>query len=142
MTNKALSKLDKKIPIYGDIKHRDKKPPSEEAEQMTIFNWLRNNHPRFAKVATHVKNEGLKSAAECKKDAMNGLCKGFSDIAIVGHPAFFCELKKCDPTKSKISEDQEEFLLTSLELGAFACVALGHKGFIEAFNEWVVLQNA
>ena len=134
--NKALSKLDPTIKIYGDKSHRNKKPPSEDSEQMTIFNELRVNYPDLAKLATHVLNEGKKSQAQARKDSLMGLCAGFSDIVIIGTPVFLCELKKEDMTKSKISDDQESFLLSSIESGAFACVALGHKGFFEALKEW------
>lgn len=139
--NKALSKLDSLIPIYGDRSHRNKKPPSENAEQMTIFNELRVNYPDLAKLATHILNEGNKSQAQARKDSLMGLCPGFSDIVIIGSPVFLCELKKEDMTKSKVSEGQESFLLSSIESGAFACIALGHKGFFEALEEWIKCTN-
>jgi hypothetical protein len=138
--SKALSKLDKSIKIYGDQSVRMKKPPTENAEQITIFNTLRRDYPELARLATHIKNEGKKTIGEAQKDAQMGLNAGFSDIVIIGTPTFLCELKKCDPTKSKISIDQETFLINSQDAGAFACVALGHKGFIEAFTEWLKLQ--
>jgi len=135
--SKALSKLDKRIKIFGDESVRMKKPPTENAEQITIFNALRRDYPELATLATHVKNEGKKTIGEAQKDALMGLNAGFSDIVIIGSPVFLCELKKCDPTKSKISDDQETFLINSQDAGAFACVALGCHGFFEALEAWI-----
>ena len=129
-------KLDKNIIVFGDQKFRDKKCPSEEAEQVTIFNQLRANYPELADLATHIKNEGLKSYKVASKDAINGLNKGFSDIIIIGSPVFVCELKKADFTKSRASKEQQEFLINAQNAGAFACIALGHKGFFEALEAW------
>lgn len=141
MKQKALRKLDDRIAIYGCKKHRSKNPPSEDAEQMTIFNELRVNYPDVAAVATHVKNEGKKTHAEVKKDYQMGLLAGFSDIVIAGNPTMFCELKKEDITKSKISEQQEDFLIRAQKRGSFAFVALGHKGFLEGLRAWVDAQR-
>lgn len=132
-------KLDKNIVVFGDTKFRDKNCPSEDAEQITIFNQLRANYPRLAKLATHIKNEGLKTKGTAAKDAINGLNKGFSDIIIIGSPVFVCELKKADFTRSRASKEQQSFLLAAQGAGAFACIALGHKGFFEALEAW---QNA
>ena len=76
------------------------------------------------------------SASEAKKDHLMGLLAGFSDIVIIGSPVFLCELKKADITKSKISDDQEAFLINAQKAGAFVCVALGHKGFFDALEAW------
>lgn len=130
-------KIDQRIKVYGCQKLRMEKPPSENAEQITIFNELRLNYPELAKLATHILNEGNKSHAQAEKDAQMGLCKGFSDIIIIGNPVFVCELKKRDFTKSKISKEQQSFLIAAQESGAFACVALGCDGFFEALEEWI-----
>ena len=129
-------KIDSKIKVFGDKKLRMKKPPSEDAEQVTIFNHLRLHYPELAALACHVKNEGNKSQAQAQKDARMGLCKGFADIVIIGNPVFLCELKKADFTKSRISKEQESFLLAAQNEGSFACVALGHNGFFEALEAW------
>jgi hypothetical protein len=129
-------KIDPRIKVFGDKKLRMKKPPSENAEQITIFNHLRLHYPEIAALAAHVKNEGKKSQGEAQKDAQMGLNPGFSDIIIIGNPVFVCELKKRDFTKSRISDDQQEFLLASQDAGAFACVALGALGFFDALEEW------
>jgi hypothetical protein len=45
-------------------------------------------------------------------------------------------------TLSKIDQDQIDYLVIAQRLGAFSCVALGYLGAIEAFNEWLELNNA
>ena len=137
----ALSKLNKTIPIYGDVKYRNKKCPKESVEQKTIFNELRLNHPTQARLATHVKNEGKRTDAQINEDKQQGLNTGFSDVIIIGSPVFVCEVKREDMTTSTYTEEQESFLLAAIESGAFVCVALGHKGFFEAFKEWKCTQT-
>ena len=132
-------KIDPSIKVYGCKMYRDKKCPTENAEQITIFNHLRLHYPELAKLSTHILNEGKKSQAQAAKDAQMGLTAGFSDIIIIGCPVFVCELKKRDFTKSKISKEQEDFLINADKSGAFACVALGAVGFFEALEAW---QNA
>ena len=137
----ALSKLDKRIPIYGNTEYRNKKCPKESAEQKTIFNELRINQPSIAKLATHIKNEGKRTEAQINEDKQQGLNTGFSDVIIIGHPVMVCEVKREDMTMSSYTEDQESFLVAAIESGAFAFIALGHKGFFEALEEWKCMQT-
>jgi len=132
----ALSKLDKSIKIYGDTDFRGKSCPKEGAEQVTIFNELRINHPEIAKLATHIKNEGKRTEAQISEDKRMGLNTGFSDVIIFGCPPMVCEVKRADMTKSTYTDEQEQFLIDAKESGAFAFIALGHKGFFEALKDW------
>ena len=134
-------KVSNKINVFGDVSFRDKKCPSEDAEQITIMNWLRINYNKYFELAVHVKQEGLKTKGEASKDSIMGLRKGWSDITIVGNPMMLCELKRADHTKSRLSVDQSDFLIKAENAGAFSCVALGHEGFILAFKEWIKLQE-
>lgn len=120
------------LPVYGDTKYRDKKCPSEDAEQITFFNQIRNIEP----CAIHVKNEGKRHCKQAAKDKANGLVKGAPDIWIPGKQTFLCELKRQDHTLCKLGDDQIEFLANARDGGAFVCVALGYKAAIEAYNEW------
>jgi hypothetical protein len=43
---------------------------------------------------------------------------------------------KSQSPSAKISQEQIDFLLSAQSLGAFCCIALGHKAAIEAFNDW------
>jgi hypothetical protein len=133
-------KIDKRIAVYGDTKLRSK-CPKEDIEQMTIFLWLKTNHPVYFSRAVHVKQEGKKSFYTANKDAQMGLNKGWSDITIVGSPMLLCELKRADFTKGKLRESQSDFLIDAQNAGAFVGVALGNKGFIDMFEKWLLLQK-
>lgn len=128
-------KLLKDIKTYGDQSYRGKCPP-ESAEQITFFNWLRANHSDIAMVTTHIRNEGKRSHAQTARYKAEGMQGGQADIIIAGAPAFVCELKRADHTQSKWQKGQQEYLIQCEAMGAFACVALGHKGAIEAFADW------
>jgi hypothetical protein len=68
------------------------------------------------------------------------MTEGASDIIIPGCPAFVCELKRRDHTKSKWQDGQLEYLETAQKAGAFVCVALGADAAMEAFEEWLKSQ--
>jgi hypothetical protein len=127
-------KLPKTIPIYGDTTYRGD-CPKESAEQITFINTIRARYPdTWGKIATHVRNEGKKTVQQIKREKMEGMVTGASDIVI---GSFWCELKRQDHTKSKISDDQVEFLETQIELGFFGCIALGWQGALEAFEAYL-----
>ena len=127
--------LQNDLKVYGDTSFRGE-CPKESAEQITFFNWLRKNHPDIAMAATHVRNEGNRSIQQTMRQKAEGMQAGFADIIIAGCPAFVCELKRKDHTKSRWQKGQQESLMAAQELGAFVCVALGYEAAIEAFTEW------
>lgn len=129
------------ICLYGNQKFRDKKCPSEAAEQMTFVNYVRAQYPdSLGLILLHPKNEGQlingQFSAVSKARAM-GMVKGAADIIIPGNPAFVCEIKRADRTLSAISDEQIAYLYVAKSAGAFACVALGHAAAIDAFNDWL-----
>ena len=68
-----------------------------------------------------------------------GMTPGAADIVIPGSPAFVCELKRKDHTKSQWQDGQIEYLEASKKAGAFVCVALGCDAAWLAFQEWAQL---
>ena len=64
------------------------------------------------------------------------MCVGASDIIIPAAPAFCCELKRLDHTKSSWQKGQIDFLLAAQQQGAFCCVALGYLAALEAIEQW------
>lgn len=129
------------VPIYGDITFRGK-CHLEKVEQASIFNWLRVNHPEYWAVAVHIRNEDQGSARKAAKiKAEGGMVTGASDVQIPGCPSMVCEVKRRDITQSRFQKGQPEYLKAAIDIGAFACVALGAEGFILAFNEWKEMQN-
>ena len=134
-------KIPKSVPLYGT---KSKEYNTEAAEQITFVNLIRRDYPdTYGKIITHVKNErqlrGNQFSAIARDRAM-GQVKGCSDIIIPGCPAFVCEVKSRS-NKAKISDEQIEYLLAAQECGAFACVALGYAGAIEAFNDWLKINK-
>lgn len=127
-------KLSKTIPTYGDASYRGE-CPKESAEQITFINTIRARYPdTWGKIAIHIKNEGKRTAQQIRREKMEGMVTGASDIVI---GSFWCELKRQDHTKSKISDEQIEFLEAQIELGFFGCIALGWEGAIEAFEAYL-----
>ena len=131
-------KFESDIPVYGDIDYRSKKCPTETAEQITFFNWLRREYPdSYGLIAIHIRNEGKRTIHQTIREKAEGMVSGAADIVIPGCPAFVCELKRQDHTQSHWEDGQQEYLKAAQNAGAFVCVALGYKAAIEAFNVWI-----
>lgn len=127
-------KIDPRIRVYGNLDHRDKKCPKEEAEQITFVNQVRKHNPKTLLI--HVKNEGKRTLQQAQLDKANGMQSGTSDILIVGSPAFVCELKRQDHTLCQWQPLQQEYLIEAQEQGCFAVVAFGWKAAFEAYLDW------
>lgn len=135
-----LDKLDGTgVMVFGDTTYRGA-CPAEKMEQMTFFNQLRLLYPdTLGKLATHPRNEGLVSRGQFNAMARykaEGMSPGAADIIIPGAPAFVCELKRLDHTKSAWQPGQIEYLTTAAKIGAFTCIALGHAAALEAVEAW------
>jgi hypothetical protein len=124
------------IKVFGSKEFRDPKCPSETSEQVTFFNVLRQLRPELGAIAVHPRNEGKRSWGQVARQKAEGMTKGASDIIIPGSPAFVCELKRKDHTKSRLEIEQTDYLLACQNMGAFACIALGWEGAMEAVNDW------
>lgn len=122
--------------VYGDMSFRGD-CPSETAEQVTAFNRIRSKYAQIAKIALHPRNEGKRTRNQAMKESAEGLTKGASDIIIPGAPAFVCELKRRDHTKSAWQPGQVEFLEQCRDRGAFVCLALGADAFEEGLQQWL-----
>jgi hypothetical protein len=125
------------LPVYGDQDYRNKKCPVESAEQITFFNTLRRDYPELGRIAIHPRNEGKRTANQTQRQKAEGMTAGAADIIIPGSPAFVCELKRIDHTLCAWEPDQLEYLATAQTMGAFVCVALGHKAALEALEVWI-----
>ena len=130
------------IPCYGDRKFRGA-CPREDLEQVSIINRIRQEYPEtYGRIVLHPRNEGLKEKGQFStvlKHKAEGMAKGASDVIIPGRPAFVCEIKRCDHTKSAWQDGQIEFLEAAQSAGAFVCVALGAVAAWQASEEWVRL---
>jgi hypothetical protein len=114
--------------------------PKEELEQVTFFNRLRRDYPEsYGLIALHPRNEGQLRGGQHSalvRQKAEGMTIGAADIIIPGCPAFVCEMKRRDHTKSAWQDGQIEYLIAAKEAGAFACVALGWEAAWLAFEEW------
>ena len=128
------------LKVYGDTSYRGD-CPQESAEQITFFGQLRARYPdTLGVLALHPKNEEKRKGRQFQqlaRDKAMGLAPGASDIKIPGGPAFVCEMKRQDHTKSKWQDDQLEYLEAAHNAGAFACVALGWEAAMEAVEDWL-----
>lgn len=132
-------KLPAGIPVYGDPAFRGK-CHQEHVEQASFFGRLRREYPdSYGLIALHPRNEGLLIGGQFRaiqKHRSEGMAKGAADIVIPGRPAFVCELKRLDHTKSNWQDGQIEYLEAAQAAGAFVCIALGAAAAWQAFDEW------
>ena len=127
------------LDVYGDTQFRGD-CPQEGAEQITFFGMLRAEYPdTLGVLALHPKNEEKRQGKQFRqldRDKAMGLSPGASDIIIPGNPAFVCEMKRQDHTKSQWKKGQQEYLWAAKSQGAFTAVALGWEAALRAVKEW------
>lgn len=127
-------KFNQKLKVYGDQQWRGE-CPLENAEQVTFFNQLRKKYPdTYGKIAIHTRNEGKRTKQQTDYLKIEGMVTGAADVICLN---FVCEIKRKDHTQSHWQQGQEEYLLISQELGAFACVALGYEAALQAFDDFL-----
>lgn len=137
-------KIPTNIKVYGDIKYRGE-CDDESEEQVTFFNQLRKLYPdSYGAIAVHVRNEQRLSKGQfyaLKRHKAEGMVTGAADIIIPGNPAFVCEMKRMNHTKSKLTDKQLKYLTAAQSLDAFACIALGYKAALEAFGDYLKMKE-
>lgn len=121
------------IPLYGNPNYRGQ-CPTEAMEQATLFARLRTT--KLGRLAIHPRNEGSRTHTQTALQKAQGLTPGASDVMIPGGQTFLCELKRLDHTKSKLTQDQVDYLHDAQQEGAFVCIALGADAAWEAFEQW------
>lgn len=130
-------KFPPKIKVYGNLDFRGN-CPSETLEQVTFFNRLRTWYgDSWGRVALHPRNEGQRHFRQVAREKAEGMVKGAADVIIVGSPAFVCEIKRRDHTKSQWQDGQQEFLHAAKETGSFVVIALGADAAWEAFADYL-----
>jgi len=129
------------IPIFGDMDFRGE-CANETAELIGFFKLLEREYPSMHAIATHVRNEGKRSKFQGYKQQQEGMNTGASDIIIPCSPPIVIELKRRNHTLSAISGKQVSYLSSAHIYGAFACVALGAVGAMEAVRSWHSINKA
>lgn len=122
--------------VYGDKGYRGT-CPTENAEQVAFFDYIRLKHPSIAEIAIHQRNEGVRSYGQARWHKREGLTKGAADIIIPSFVPFVCELKRKNHTLSKWSDGQLDYLKRAHVEGAYACVAFGFDACVRAFENWL-----
>ena len=84
------------IKVFGDTTYRNKKCPSEGAEQITFFNYIRKLEP----TAVHIKNEGKRTYSQVSAEKAQGMTPGAPDIIIPGCPT--ATIFKSSPGKRRV----------------------------------------
>jgi hypothetical protein len=129
--------MTSEVKIFGHTLPRGVPAPIEDDEQVTAFNWLRENHLALWSIALHPKNEGRRTGRQAAADKLRGaLNTGAADIIIPASPSFVCELKS-RRAGAKPTPEQWAYLQSAAALGSFACVAYGHKSFEQAIELYV-----
>lgn len=91
----------------------------------------------YGAIAVHIRNEGQRRQGQANWQKAEGMTPGAADIIIPGSPAFVCELKRRDHTKSGWQDGQIEYLQAAQAAGAYVCIALGCDAAMEAFHDWL-----
>ncbi len=130
-----LKKIPADIKVFGDTGFRGK-CPLEVAEQVSFLALLGLKYPDLAAIAVHIRNEGKRTARQGFNQKQEGMNTGASDIVIPCNPPILIELKRRDHTLCSVSAKQIDYLSKSQEQGAFACLALGAAGAMEAVEQW------
>ena len=130
-----LKRIPDYIPVFGDVNYRGE-CVTETAELTGFFRLLEKEYPTLAAIATHIRNEGKRTKFQGYKQQQEGMNTGASDIIIPCSPPIVIELKRRNHTLSAISAKQVSYLSSAHCYGAFACVALGALGAMEAVKAW------
>lgn len=130
-----LKQIPDYITVYGDTAYRGE-CATETAELIGFFRQLEKYYPSLAAIATHIRNEGKRTKFQGYKQQQEGMNTGASDIIIPCSPPIVIELKRRNHTLSAISAKQVSYLSSAHCYGAFACVALGALGAMEAVKAW------
>jgi hypothetical protein len=123
------------IKVYGGL-HRGP-CRTERAEQIDAISWLTYHYPVEATLTFHAPNETAGNAFHHAMRAKEGVKAGVPDIIHLGGTdvwrAGLFEMKRLDRTKSRLSDEQREFLESASERGCFAAVCYGFEAFKEAW---------
>lgn len=115
----------------------------EGKEQAALFAILAVKHPEVARLAFHVPNGGhrhIKVAAEMKRQ---GVKAGVSDIILPmargGWFGLFIEFKAAPPNDSRVSPEQNAFLLRMEQQGYYATVCRGIDEALRVIEHYLAL---
>lgn len=113
---------------------------SERCEQIDAVGWLERNHPDRWPLIWHTPNEARASPQHMQMRRKEGVKAGVPDIIDATGPITgFFEMKRQDSSKSRVSEEQREFLQAAADRGHFCAVCYGFSAFKEAYADFLAL---
>lgn len=110
---------------------------TERCEQIDCISWLKRNHPDRWPLIFHCPGETKASPQHMQMRAKEGVKAGPPDIIDLDRWPGLFELKRLDRTKSKVSKEQKDFLLTGAERGHFAAIVYGFEQFKLAYADYL-----
>lgn len=124
------------------VKPKSKMPvPTEEQEQIILFNWARLNQNKYPELKQlfHIPNGGARSKTEAARFKAAGVKAGVPDIFLPAakgpYNGLFIELKRM--TGGRVSEEQKAFIAAMHEAGYAAVVACGWKAAAEIIENYL-----
>lgn len=127
------------LPKFGDLP-KSTNNPAEDYVLSSVVSRIRKDYPTtYGLVSFHVKNESKRTTTQIKIDKLKGLTKGVSDLIVIGNPTLCMEIKK--DNSCRFEDGQLQFLEQAQKGGAFACLAIGYQGALEAFHHWIEIQK-
>ena len=127
------------LPKFGDLP-KSTNNPAEDYVLSSVVSRIRKDYPTtYGLVAFHVKNESKRTTTQIKIDKMKGLTNGVSDLIVMGDPTLCMEIKK--DNSCRFEDGQLQFLEQAQKGGAFACLAVGYQGALDAFHHWIEIQK-
>ena len=127
------------LPKFGDLP-KSTSNPAEDYVLSSVVSRIRKDYPTtYGLVAFHVKNESKRTTTQIKIDKLKGLTKGVSDLIVIGNPTLCMEIKK--DNSCRFEDGQLQFLEQAQKGGAFACLAIGYQGALDAFHHWIEIQK-
>ena len=127
------------LPKFGDLP-KSTSNPAEDYVLSSLVSRIRKDYPTtYGLVAFHVKNESKRTTTQIKIDKLKGLTKGVSDLIVIGNPTLCMEIKK--DNSCRFEDGQLHFLEQAQKGGAFACLAIGYQGALNAFHHWIEIQK-
>ena len=127
------------LPKFGDLP-KSTNNPAEDYVLSSVVSRIRKDYPTtYGLVAFHVKNESKRTTTQIKIDKMKGLTNGVSDLIVIGNPTLCMEIKK--DNSCRFEDGQLQFLEQAQKGGAFACLAVGYQGALDAFHHWIEIQK-
>lgn len=151
LTLKHCQESAQNIPVYGDWDYRGD-CPVEDGDLASFFAWVRHQYPKYQHLIFHPENEWKPgksggSYAHYASKIAKGMVPRMGDVVCLpiakSAPAFICELKRLDVSKSLQSRKRKEHFLEQIVLlesqkqhGNFACLAFGFDNLKRAFIEY------